>query len=342
MSKTIYSNFLKGNGVVKKIDDTTYQITLSELQYFLEYQNWNYKNPDALIHVDLVLFNEWLIEYNKARYPDPSSQLQPYIPTTIVTYHIGQERLNFIAQTVLIDSQLTFTLSTKKIVFLNKNNPKVTKISTDFIEGTFKDIRLDIDPLYDDTRDYNGDFEYFLQGDIEVKKCKNMYNIQLDNKDRIVAYRQWNPFDANRNQIVEVYTETLCYFIKMLCRTFTKKVPRWNPTTLLEFLTPEGLTFTGVLIIDKMTRSKDKKKINFCFSNEKIRFFNGKDFYKSVTDILKPGKFKQVRFDIDGAGCGSANGCACYYQFFRICCLNECEYQPSNECGGVGNGYFAC
>ena len=67
----------------------------------------------------------------------------------------------------------------------------------------------------------------------------------------------------------------------MLCRTFTKKVPRWNPTTLLEFLTPEGLTFTGVLIIDKMTRSKDKKKINFCFSNEKIRFFNGKGWRKS-------------------------------------------------------------
>jgi hypothetical protein len=247
--KNILINFIKVNGTILKTNDDEYTLYTNKIKYFLDYTDFNPNNPNAKVKVNKVLLDEWLKKYNLSRNPPADSKILPYIPSTIVSYHNGEERLNYICQITNIvktaGGDLIFTFHTSKVQFTgkngepikNKNDPAKTKIDTVFLEGTFNDIRIDFDPLYDPKYNYNDDISFFLQGDLEITKNKNgkfIGSLSVDN--RFIGYRNWEPV-GDRNKTIEVFSDDLIYFVGMFKKALTDPTKTtFTPSTTIEYI----------------------------------------------------------------------------------------------------------
>lgn len=359
--KNLLINFIKVNGTILKTNDHVYTLSTNKIKYFLDYTDFNPNNPDASVKVNKVLLDEWLKKYNLSRNPPADSNILPYLPSTIVSYQSGKERLNYICQITNIiktaGGDLIFTFDTSKVKFESSNNPSIeisnnpskTKIDTVFLEGAFNDIRIDFDPLYDPKYKYNGDFSFFLQGDLEITKKKSKITKKkskfigsLSIESRLLAYRNWNPFDSDRNQTLEVYSDDLTHLVRMLRKYLinSQTQAEFKPTTTIEYLSKDKLTSTNIVQIKDMYVGRhhdNTHRVYFELNNKVVKFFNGKTGYKSVNKVLKKGIYYGVRMDIDSCDCGDTAGTTCgtsmgcYYSLSSACCYTKGNC-PSTDC----------
>ena len=375
-------NFIKVNGIISKdvTNDKVYTLSTSKIQYFLNYTDFNPNNPDASVNVNKVHIEEWITKYNLDKSPSADSNILPYCPSTIVSYNNGQNRLNYICNITNIttdantngETNLIFTFDTSKVQFTGKNgeptenDPARTKIDTVFMEGTFNDIRIDFDPLYDPKYKYNGDFSYFLQGDLMISKTKNNKFLgSLPMETNFIGYRNWNPTNKDRNNILEVYCDDIKYITNLMPRDSTIS---FTPSTAIEYSSNDGVTSTNIVQIKDAYISKHNDngnhKVFFELDNEIVKFFNNKKGYKSVSNTLKEGIYYETRMDIDGGGCGtlpstqpcsndhyslppSCLGAGCHYRFLCsgsgcACCFNYAGGCQDACCNTVSNGLIAC
>ena len=362
-------NFIKVNGIISKdvTNDKVYTLSTSKIQYFLNYTDFNPNNPDASVNVNKVRIEEWITKYNLDKSPSADSNILPYRPSTIVSYNNGQNRLNYICNITNIttdantngETNLIFTFDTSKVQFTGKNgeptenNPARTKIDTVFMEGTFNDIRIDFDPLYDPKYKYNADFSYFLQGDLMISKTKNNKFLgSLPMETNYIGYRNWNPnkLSEYRNDVLEVLCDDITSLTHLMPRDSTIS---FTPSTTIEYVSNDGVTSTNIVQIKDAYISKHNDdgnhKVFFELDNEIVKFFNNKKGYKSVSNTLKEGIYYETRMDIDGGGCGTMPynppgeyiefsypsacwGYGCYYQGY--CASNGCFccYNNANGC----------
>jgi len=305
-NKNLLINFIKVNGTIVQTADQVYTLSTNKIKCFLDYTDFNTNNPDAGINVNKVSLNKWLKKYNLSRNPPADSKILPYIPSTIVSYQSGKERLNYICQITNIiktsGDDLIFTFETSNVKFNKTNNPAITKIDTVFRQGKFKNIRIDFDPLYDPEYQYNADFSFFLQGDLEITKKDSKYTGSFSLENRFIGYRNWNPFDSDRNQILEVFFNDLIFFISMFKKVLVnnKLQSSFKPTTTIEYAES-----TNIVQIKDVYVSRDKDnqhRVYFDLDNKIVNFFNDKTHYKSVSKILNKankGIINDVRMDID-------------------------------------------
>jgi hypothetical protein len=319
-------NFIKVNGIISKdvTNDKIYTLSTSKIQYFLNYTDFNPNNPDASVNVNKVHIEEWITKYNLAKNPSADSNILPYCPSTIVSYNNGQNRLNYICNITNIttdanangETNLIFTFDTSKVQFIGKigetieNDPARTKIDTVFMEGAFNDIRIDFDPLYDPKYKYNGDFSYFLQGDLMISKTKNNKFLgSLPMETNFIGYRSWNPTNKDRNDVLEVFCDDITSFTHLMPRDSTIS---FTPSTTIEYVSNDGVTSTNIVQIKDASISKHNDngnhKVFFELDNEFVKFFNNKNGYKSVSNTLKEGIYYDARMDIDSGGCGTMPG----------------------------------
>ena len=376
-------NFIKVNGIISKdvTNNKVYTLSTSKIQYFLNYTDFNPNNPNASVNVDKVHIEEWITKYNLAKNPSADSNILPYCPSTIVSYNNGQNRLNYICNITNIttdantngETNLIFTFDTSKVQFTGKNgeptenDPARTKIDTVFMEGTFNDIRIDFDPLYDPKYKYNADFSYFLQGDLTISKTKNNKFLgSLPMETNFIGYRNWNPrkIAEYRNNILEVYCDDIKYITNLMPRDSTIS---FTPSTTIEYVSNDGVTSTNIVQIKDAYISKhtdDSHRVFFELDNEIVKFFNNKKGYKSVSNTLKEGIYYETRMDIDGGGCGtmpstqpcsndsyslppSCLGAGCYYRWGCggsgcACCFNYAGGCQDACCNTVSNGLVSC
>jgi hypothetical protein len=366
-------NFISVNGKISKdeTNDKVYRLQTSKIQYFLNYTDFNPNNPDASVNVDKVHIEEWITKYNLDKNPSADSNILPYCPSTIVSYNNGQNRLNYICNITNITTNtnngeinLIFTFDTSNVQFIGKsgesieNNPAITKIDTVFMEGTFNDIRIDFDPLYDPKYKYNADFSFFLQGDLTISKTKNNKFLgSFPMETNFIGYRNWNPTKINkdRNNILEVYCDNIKYITNFIPKDSTTS---FTPSTTIEYSSNDGVASTNIVQIKDAYISKhtdDSQKVFFELDNEIVKFFNNKKGYKSVSKTLKEGIYYDVRMDIDDDGCGTMAstqcgdgrteklplaclGKGCYYRWgcegwACACCFNKADGCPNSCCG---------
>ena len=191
------------------------------------------------------------------------------------------------------------------------NNPEISKIDINFLSGSFVDIRIDFDPLYDRLYKYNADVSFFLQSDMKIVNNNGKYIASVPMSDRFVLYRNWCPNDSVRNQTLEVYIDDISYFTHMFRRVLSNRTDTpqdiFKPSTTLEFTTRDRGTYTCIVQIIDCYVYKDN--ILFELDNEIVKMYhdNGDlvSSYKSISKILTEGSFTQVRMDIDPMGCGS-------------------------------------
>ena len=221
------------------------------------------------------------------------------------------------------------------------NNPEISKIDTNFLSGTFRDIRIDFDPLYDPLYKYNGDMSYFLQSDMKIVNNNGKFVASVPMSDRFVLYRNWCPNDSVRNQELEVYINDISYLTRMFKPVFSNRTDTpqdyFKPSTTLEFVTRDRKTSTCIIQITDSYVYKDN--ILFDLDNEIVKMYDDSgdlvSSYKSISKILHEGSFTQVRMDIDSGACGNFNGF--YAQNLHTTPTPQCN--PPN-CSANQNCYF--
>ena len=259
------------------------------------------------------------------------------------------------------------------------NDPEVTKIDTNFLSGTFVDIRIDFDPLYDPLYKYNADMSFFLQSDMKIVNNNGKYIASVPMSDRFVLYRNWCPNDSVRNQELEVYIDDISYFTRMFRGVLSNRTDTpqdfFKPSTTLEFVTRDRKTYTCIVQITDCYVYKDN--ILFELDNKIVQMYDDSGVlvssYKSISKILTEGSFTQVRMDIDTNGCGSflslaavaqtpggmPSNCqppycavyqSCFYNWSSACCTTRpstCSDGCNSFCSGCaaavfGGIYAAC
>jgi hypothetical protein len=415
LSKNLQINFLKCNGVIAPVsnaaDNKQFTLDVSTLTYFVNYTDFNNLNPDASVVVKPQVFSDWYDAYLVSKNPAQGSNILPYAPSTIISYHDNTgKKLNYICQITNIvkksDGNPLFTFDTSKVVFYDKNsnttkkiasaavaaaaipnvsssdvynavisshvpivnNPEISKIDINFLSGTFIDIRIDFDPLYDPLYKYNGDMSYFLQSDMKLVNNNGKYIASVPMSDRFVLYRSWCPNDQKRNQELEVYIDDISYFTRMFKSAFSNRTDTsqdsFKPSTTLEFRSRNGKTYTCIVQITDCYVYKDN--ILFELDNEIVKMYDDNSelvsSYKSISKILKEGSYTQVRMDIDSGACGnfspsytnaggssyiqascSPPNCSatqnCYYDGWSCCCTtspSSCHDDCNCFCFGAG------
>ena len=340
--KHLQINFIKCKGVIAPVSNATdnkqFKLTVSKINCFINYTDFNASNPDESLVVKPVSFTTWYHdEYLPAKHPDSTSHILPYEPSTIVSYNDNTgKRHNYICKITDIlynieDKLLVFTFDTSKVVFYNKysytkkvegnrssvsipiqNNPEVSHIDTNFLSGEFKHIRIDFDPIYKRSNRYNADFAFFLESNMTIVKNNNeQYTASIPTRDRFVGYRCWSPSEAERNQELEVYVDNISFFPYMFQPVFTDRVDRpkdfFTPSTTIEVTSKYGSSITYIVQISDTYLYKDNVIFNLDSKIVKMYDKSGTlvTSLKSVSKILEEGKFIQVRMDIDFVGCGS-------------------------------------
>ena len=340
--KHLRINFIKCEGVIapnsNATDNKQFKLTVSKMNCFINYTDFNQSNPDESLIVKPVKFRNWYYdEYIPAKHPDSTSNFLRYEPSTIVSYNDKTgKRLNYICKITDIlynqeDKLCVFTFDISKVVFYNKysytkkvegnrssvhipiiNNPEVSHIDTNFLSGQFKHIRIDFDPIYKSSDRYNADFAFFLESNMTiVKDCNEQYTASLPTRDRFIGYRCWSPSEAFRNQELEVYVDNISFFPQLFQPVFANRDDRpkdfFTPSTTIELTTKSGQSITYIVQISDTYLYKDNLIFNLDSKIVKMYDKSGTlvTSYKSVSKILEEGKFTQVRMDIDMVGCGS-------------------------------------
>ena len=335
-SRNIKINFLKCNGVIAPVSNAVgnklFTLDVSTLNCFINYTDFNKLNPDTSVVVKPEVFSDWYTKYQSAQTPAQGYNI--YEPSAIVSYcdNTGK-RLNYICKITNIISnqdasgnpipQFTFDTSTvvfydytsyskkgENIAFPIANNPEISKIDTNFLSGFFVDIRIDFDPLYDPSYDYNADISFFLQSDMKIVNNNGKYVASLPMSDNFIGYRCWSPINASRNQVLEVYVDNISYFTYMFESVFSNRTDTpqdsFKPSTTLEFVSRNGTSATCIVQITDSYIFKDS--VIFNLDNEIVKMYDDNGVlvssYKSISKVLKEGSFTQVRMDIDSAGCG--------------------------------------
>lgn len=327
-SRNIKINFLKCDGVIAPVpnsENKLFTLDVSTKNCFINYTDFNKLNPDTSVVVKPEVFSDWYTKYQ-----NPVPGIQHYEPSTIVSYcdNTGK-RLNYICKIKNIvlkpDDNPVFTFDTSTVVFYDYtsyskkgeniafpigNNPEISKIDTNFLSGFFVDIRIDFDPLYDTSYDYNADISFFLQSDMKILNNNGKYVASLPTSDNFIGYRCWSPFNASRNQELEVYVDNISYFTDMFKSVFSNRTDTpqdfFKPSTTLEFVSRNRTSATCIVQITDSYISKDS--VIFNLDNEIVKMYDDNNVlvssYKSISKVLKEGSFTQVRMDIDAAGCG--------------------------------------
>lgn len=372
-TRNLQINFLKCNGVIapvsNAIDNAEFTLDVSTLTYFVNYTDFNKLNPDTSVVVYPQVFSDWYTNYTSAKIT--VSNINPYEPSAIVSYHDNTgKKLNYICKIKNIvkksDGYPLFTFDTSKVVFYDSssyskkgeniavpivNNPEISKIDTNFLPGTFINIRIDFDPLPDPSYDYNGDISFFLQSDMTIVKSGNgNYVASMPLSGNFVGYRNWTPsiLEQDLNQELEVYVDNISYFTHMFEKVYSNRTDTpqnsFKPSTTLEFMTKDRKTYTCIVQITDSYIYKDN--VIFNLNNEIVQMYDlpkGSvdpsptlvSSYKSITKILNEGHFTQVRMDIDCEGCGylgsaysNAENTYLYNTPPTICGANEgCSYE---------------
>jgi len=250
------------------------------------------------------------------------------------------------------------------------NNPEISKIDINFLSGSFRNIRIDFDPLFDPLYKYNGDMSYFLQSDMKIVNNNGKFVASVPMTDRLIMYRSWCPNDPARNQELEVYVDDILYLTRMGSKFFADRtnVPpdSFKPSTTLEFRFKDNTTSTCIIQITDCYVYKDN--ILFDLDNGIVKMYDDSgdlvSSYKSISKILTEGSYTQVRMDIDSGACGSfslsqTNGliearptlgwneclptnCSatqnCYYNGFSCCCTTSpstCSDNCNCMCSGA-------
>ena len=102
-NKNLLINFLKCNGIIAPVSNNAgnkqFTLDVSTLSYFVNYTDFNKNNPDASVVVKPQVFSDWYDSYLLAKNPQQGSNILPYIPSTIVSYHDNTgKKLNYICQ----------------------------------------------------------------------------------------------------------------------------------------------------------------------------------------------------------------------------------------------------
>jgi len=368
--KHLQINFIKCKGVIAPVSNATdnkqFKLTVSKMNCFINYTDYNASNPDESLVVKPVSFKTWYHdEYLPAKHPDSTSNILPYEPSTIVSYNDKTyKRHNYICKITDIlynieDKLLVFTFDTSKVVFYNKysytkkvevegqnrrvsipieNNPEVSRIDTNFLSGEFKYIRIDFDPIYKRSHRYNADFAFFLESNMTiVKDCNEQYTASIPIRDRYVNYRCWSPSEARRNQELAVYVDNISFFPYMFQKVFDDRVDRpkdfFTPSTTIELTRIDGSSITYIVQISDTYLYKDNVIFNLDSKIVKMYDKSGTlvTSYKSVHKILEEGKFTQVRMDIDSGGCAS------FAQGYCASSQTQADIYASNVCGATQN-----
>lgn len=215
------------------------------------------------------------------------------------------------------------------------------------MEGAFNDIRIDFDPLYDPKYKYNGDFSYFLQGDLMISKTKNNKFLgSLPMETNFIGYRSWNPTNKDRNDVLEVFCDDVTSLTHLM--PTRDSTISFTPSTTIEYVSNDGVTSTNIVQIKDAYISKHNDngnhKVFFELDNENVNFFNNKKGYKSVSNTLKEGIYYETRMDIDSGGCGTMPGPgnwtdASQETDFPPACYNQgCHWQSY----AASNGWACC
>ena len=344
--KNLRINFIKCEGVIAPVsnaaDNKQFKLTVSKMNCFISYTDFNASYPDESLVVKPVSFPTWYQnEYSPAKHGDATSHILPYEPSTIVSYiDTTGKRLNYICKItdILYNPEgpeghplVVFTFDTSKVVFYNQssytkkvegirsgvpipiqNNPEVSHIDTNFLPGKFRNIRMDFDPIYKSSHRYNADFSFFLESKMTiVKDCNEQYTVSIPTRDRYVGYRRWSPKEAFRNQELEVYVDNISYFPHLFKPVFDDRDNRpkdfFTPSTTIELKTKNGHSITFIVKISDTYLYKDN--LIFNLDSKLVKMYDKSDTlvtsYKSVNKILEEGKFTQVRTVLDIDGCGS-------------------------------------
>ena len=339
-TKNLQINFLKCNGTIatvsNAVSNTQFTLDVSTLTYFVNYTDFNKLNPDASVAVHPQVFSDWHAKYLSAKNPVQvqGSTIAAYEPSAIVSYFDETgKKVNYICKITNIikkqDGNPSFLLDTLKVRFYDSssvnisgtnvvrvpvpNNPEVSKIDTNFSTGTFNDIRIDFDPLYDPLyHDYKPGFSFFLQSDMQILKNNGNCVAALPMTGSFVSYSVWSPTDVNKNQEIAVYVDNISYFTRMFRRVLFNRtdIPKdlFKPSTTLEYLTRDGKTSTNISQITDCYVYKDN--LIFELNNEIVKMYDLPinstnplpslvSSYETISKIMNEGKYTQVRMDID-------------------------------------------
>ena len=214
-------NFLKCDGHIARLpypyDHSIYEpfkftLTVTTLTFF-----GNYTDFSLVVTTEtfIQLYHQYLIANNPAQ----SSTIAAYNPHAHVSYHDSSgNKHNYVCEIINIvynqdgsgNPIPVFTFYTKNVKFYDKtsdiavegtifvcnsidNDPEVSKIDTNFLLGTFSDIRIHFDPLYDSSYDdYNIPSPMFIHSHINIYgtyyREKKIAALKLDSGNRFVSY----------------------------------------------------------------------------------------------------------------------------------------------------------
>ena len=239
------------------------------------------------------------------------------------------------------------------------NDPEVTKIDTNFLSGIFNNIKIDFNPIYDQSYKHNRDISYFIQSDININKHNEKYIVSVSQNDRFVGYRCWNNRSSDRNKELEVYVDTISYLTRMFKKVFSNRTDTpanfFKPSITLEIRSRDGKTSTFVSQITDCYTYKDN--ILFELDNENVKIHDDNvdlvSSYNSISKILQTGKFSHAIINAASCDCGSfssftppavydgCSGCSpnmgCFYKWSTSCCTNHVAGCP-NFCDIYCNG----
>ena len=148
----------------------------------------------------------------------------------------------------------------------------------------------------------NLSFDFFTKQDVKIsinKKNKSQYKVKMLTNNPLLFYQVWNKRGLNNNTR---YADemTINNFVKEFLEYNLKYYIKYTPTTVIDFGTPLHILVLVNVEID------NKGKTIFYFEKNSVEI---KNKLQPIDSTLPLGKFKNIRFDIDGlAGC-SATKC---------------------------------
>ena len=343
-TKNIRYNMINCSATIAPVSNVVgnkqFTLTISTPFNFHTYTNFSKSNPDTSLVVRSEEFSAWYAQYLFAKNPPQGSLIQPYAPTAIITYrnNLGN-KMNYIARISNISynpgSTLPITIiafDTTPVVFYDKtsilslkssntivpatNIPEVTRIDTNFLLGTFDDIKIDFDDLPNPAYDNNRGYGYFFDSTMKVVKNNGNFIVSIPNEDRLVTYSLWSSTSSQKNQHIIVFTDTVSSFIEshssaVFNRNDTPK-DFFAPSTSMQFTARDGTTSTCILQVSDTFIQTNKTTSNLIFElnnqNVKIYHQNGElvssleSSNNTISKIMTEGAHTQVKMKIDDIG----------------------------------------
>lgn len=272
VSAARFAQIFKSNVNISKIKDKEYKIFFNNSSAITLYQIWVANTPE--LNNERLTYNSntgtWVDIFNKNKAE----------PTTLMS--VGNKKYAFVLQKVeYTKCKMTWFISTTEIINLSKT------VSTNIPIGVTKNAKLNVNNLslvknpcpLPDNQNY---FNQILNGDVTITSIgEKIYKIVFNKADIVTLYQIRSVVDTKRR----VFNLSPKNWVK-----FVNQTNFYQPTTIMEL----GNKCKYAFIVAKIEYTD--KMIWYISTIEILNFST------TITNGVKIGTFKNVRFDVDGSG----------------------------------------